>query len=157
MAVSTLIPHDGSKSSELGTFPVRCSSLRKNGFVMIKGHPCKIVDMSTSAPGKHGHAKIHLVGFDVFTKKRYEDVHPATHNIDVPEIRKCEMQLVSIGYEGAMAVMDDNGYLQHHLNLPGGPLGTDIREKYDAGDYVMIVVLKALGQEAVHGYKIAKD
>ena len=29
------------------------------------GRPCKIVDMSTSKTGKHGHAKVHLVAIDV--------------------------------------------------------------------------------------------
>jgi hypothetical protein len=33
--------------------------------VVIKGRPCKIVDMSTSKTGKHGHAKVHLVAIDV--------------------------------------------------------------------------------------------
>ena len=40
------------------TRPTQCSSLRKGGHVMLKGHPCKIVEMSTSAPGKHGPAKV---------------------------------------------------------------------------------------------------
>ena len=40
------------------TYPQQCSALRKNGFVMLKGHPCKIVDMTTSKTGKHGHAKV---------------------------------------------------------------------------------------------------
>ena len=44
---------------------MQCSALRKSGHVVIKGRPCKIVDMSTSKTGKHGHAKVHLVAIDV--------------------------------------------------------------------------------------------
>ena len=40
------------------TFPKQCSALRKNEHVVIKGKACKIVDMSTSKTGKHGHAKV---------------------------------------------------------------------------------------------------
>ncbi len=34
---------------------------------MIKGRPCKIVEMSTSKTGKHGHAKVNMVAIDIFT------------------------------------------------------------------------------------------
>ncbi len=40
------------------TFVKQCSALRKREHVMIKGRACKIVQMSTSQTGKHGHAKV---------------------------------------------------------------------------------------------------
>jgi translation initiation factor 5A len=68
--------------------------LRKNGFVVIKNRPCKIVDMSTSKTGKHGHAKVHLVAIDIFTGKKLEELCPSTHNMDVPNVTRKEYQLV---------------------------------------------------------------
>ena len=39
--------------------PTRCSSLRKGGYVLLKGHPCRLVEKCTAAPGKHGPAKVY--------------------------------------------------------------------------------------------------
>lgn len=61
---------------------------------MIKNRPCKIVDMSTSKTGKHGHAKVHLVAIDIFTGKKLEELCPSTHNMDVPNVIRKEYQLV---------------------------------------------------------------
>ena len=35
--------------------------------IICQNRPCKIVEMSTSKTGKHGHAKVHLVALDIFT------------------------------------------------------------------------------------------
>uniref|UniRef100_A0A3Q3JK79 Translation initiation factor 5A-like N-terminal domain-containing protein n=1 Tax=Monopterus albus TaxID=43700 RepID=A0A3Q3JK79_MONAL len=60
------------------TYPMWCSALRKNGSVMLRGHACKIVDMTTSTNGNHGYVKVHLTGLDIFTKEKFEDFCTST-------------------------------------------------------------------------------
>ena len=72
------------------TQPVQASALRKNGHVLMKGYPCKIVDMSSSKTEKHGHAKVHMVGLDVFTGKKYEEISPSSHKLQVPNVSRAE-------------------------------------------------------------------
>ncbi|KAA8573880.1 hypothetical protein EYC84_005429 [Monilinia fructicola] len=87
---------DSADAGASTTYPMQCSALRKNGFVVIKNRPCKIVDMSTSKTGKHGHAKVHLVAIDIFTQKKLEELCPSTHNMDVPNVSRIEYQLLDI-------------------------------------------------------------
>lgn len=48
----------GGASGASKHYPSQASALRKGGHVLIKERPCKIVEMSTSKTGKHGHAKV---------------------------------------------------------------------------------------------------
>lgn len=71
-----------------------CSLCRFDFFCSIfQSRPCKIVEMSTSKTGKHGHAKVHLVGIDIFNAKKYEDICPSTHNMDVPFVKREDYQV----------------------------------------------------------------
>lgn len=70
---------------------MQCSALRKNGFVVMKGRPCKIVEISTS----DDRATCHLVATDIFDGEKFEDSFPSEEDIDVPHVSRREYQLVS--------------------------------------------------------------
>jgi translation initiation factor 5A len=61
---------------------VQASSVKKGSLIMLKGHPCKCVEYSTSKPGKHGAAKIHFIGIDIFTGKKHEEIISSTCNAE---------------------------------------------------------------------------
>jgi translation initiation factor 5A len=136
------------------TFPMQCSALRKNGHVVIKGRPCKIVDMSTSKTGKHGHAKVNLVAIDIFTGKKYEDLSPSTHNMDVPNINRQEYQLLNID-DGYLNLMTQEGNTKDDVKLPEGDLGEKIQEEFDEGKDLLVTVVTAMGEEHALTYKEA--
>merc|ERR1712042_134333 len=128
------------------TFPMQCSALRKNGYVMIKGRPCKIVEMSTSKTGKHGHAKVHMVALDIFTGKKLEDICPSTHNMNVPNVTRKDYQMVNID-DGFAELMDDDGEPKDDLKVPEGDLGNEIIEQHGSGSELLCTVLSACGEE----------
>jgi translation initiation factor 5A len=137
---------EGASAGASLTFPTQCSALRKNGHVVIKGRPCKIVDMSTSKTGKHGHAKVHLVAVDIFNGKKLEDLSPSTHNMDVPNILRVEYTLLNID-DGFLNLIDQNGTAKDDVKIPEGEIGDQIQALFDDGKEVLVTVVSAMGEE----------
>ncbi|KAJ5400788.1 hypothetical protein N7465_011277, partial [Penicillium sp. CMV-2018d] len=143
------VTFDSADAGASLTFPMQCSALRKNGHVVIKNRPCKIIDMSTSKTGKHGHAKVHLIATDIFTGKKLEDLSPSTHNMDVPHVIRKEYQLLDITEDGFMSLMTDNGDTKDDVKVPDNEVGEKINQMYTVEEKECnIVVLTAMGEEA---------
>merc|ERR1711872_671022 len=132
----------GADAGASDTFPMQCSALRKGGFVMIKNRPCKIVEMSTSKTGKHGHAKVHLVALDIFTGKKLEDICPSTHNMEVPNVKRRDFQLIDID-EGFLSLMDDGGDIRDDIKVPEDDIGKEVEQKFNDGEQFSVTVLSA--------------
>ncbi|KAI1422293.1 eukaryotic translation initiation factor 5A-2 [Xylaria sp. FL1777] len=150
----------GSASADASlTTPTQCSALRKGGLVVIKGRPCKIIEMSTSKTGKHGHAKVHLVATDIFTGKKLEDLCPSTHNMDVPGHRKESWNLQYLTRDGYLNLMSDEGEENEKIRVPEGEVGEQIRALLDDEGLplddsrdIVITLIYSMGE--VHATKV---
>ncbi|XP_071805615.1 eukaryotic translation initiation factor 5A-1-like [Asterias amurensis] len=134
------------------TYPLQCSALRKGGHVMMKDQPCKIVEMATSAPGKHGHAKIHLVGIGIFSGKKQEVICPSSHSMMVPHVKREDYQVIGV-WDGSMNLLDNKGVVKNFVSLPEGELGIEIQARFEAEEDIMVTVMSALDEEVVVGLK----
>ncbi|KAL2812319.1 eukaryotic translation initiation factor 5A-2 [Aspergillus granulosus] len=140
------LPNTYDRESQ--TVSVNNSSLRKGGHVVIKGRPCKLVEVTTSQVGKRGNSKIHLIGLDIFTGRNFEDVVVSTAQSDAPIVRRSEYQLVRIdGTGGHLVLKDTDGNTKGDVRLPELETGQAIRDYVRRGNSAMVTVISALGQE----------
>ncbi len=136
------------------TYPVQAGNLKKGDFVCIKDHPCKIVDVSVSKTGKHGHAKCMIVALDIFTNKKLEDQCPSSHALPCPVVTRREYQLLDMSPEGMLTLMDDNNEQREDLNLPDDDeVSVPLKAAFDAGNALVVVVVSAMGKDCVVGFK----
>lgn len=135
------------------TYPTQASSLRKGGFVVISNRPCKVVEMSTSKTGKHGHAKVHIVAIDIFTQKKLELVVPSTHNVDVPIVKRDEYQLLDISDDDFVSLMLDNGETKDDLKLNDNETCQNLRTLFENGKSLLVTVLSAMNEEMIISFK----
>ncbi|CAG5127990.1 unnamed protein product [Candidula unifasciata] len=133
---------EGADAGASQTYPMQCSSLRKNGYVVLKERPCKIVEMSTSKTGKYGHAKVHMIGIDLFNNKKYKDICPSTHNMSVPNVVRQDYQFMSLDGDGFLCLMGDR---------------KEIRERSERDESFNVTVLKVMGEEVPIGCKSGQD
>ena len=99
------------------TYPTEAGQIRKGGHIVIKGRPCKVVNVSTSKTGKHGHAKCNFTAIDIFTGKKLEDIVPSTHTTYAPNVSRQEYTLLDITDEDFMSLMDENGESREDLKV----------------------------------------
>jgi translation initiation factor 5A len=135
------------------SYPIQCSALRKGGHVLLNDRPCRIVDMSTSKTGKHGHAKVALTGIDIFNGRKYEDACPSTHNMNVPNISRKEFTLVDIGDDKFLTLMNDSGATKLDVKLPEEELGPQIASAFADGKELYVTVVGAMNEEAVISFR----
>eukprot|EP00258_Populus_trichocarpa_P046735 XP_024462754.1 mitotic checkpoint protein BUB3.3 [Populus trichocarpa] len=136
------------------TYPQQAGTIRKNGYIVIKNRPCKVVEVSTSKTGKHGHAKCHFVAIDIFNGKKLEDIVPSSHNCDVPHVTRTDYQLIDISEDGFVSLLTENGNTKDDLKLPtDDSLLTQIKDGFGEGKDLVVTVMSSMGEEQICALK----
>jgi translation initiation factor 5A len=133
-------------ASEATAIPV--NKLRKGGYCLIEGRPCRVIEISKSKTGKHGHAKAGIAGTDIFTGRRYETHVPTSHDIEVPFVSRTDYVLLNIDGRNTQLLAADGTTNEDVLMPTDEKMLARINELYDSGDEVLVTVL-ASGKESI--------
>lgn len=115
--------------------------LKVGKFVMIDDVPCKIVGIESSAPGKHGAAKMRVTGIGVFDGSKHTLLKPSDADCEIPVIERRRGQIVSVSGETAQ-VMDSESFEVFEISVP-----EEFRANAAAGREVDY--LQAMGRRAI--------
>eukprot|EP01007_Sphenomonas_quadrangularis_P003883 NODE_865_length_1124_cov_712.561860_g705_i0.p1 GENE.NODE_865_length_1124_cov_712.561860_g705_i0~~NODE_865_length_1124_cov_712.561860_g705_i0.p1 ORF type:complete len:156 (-),score=69.52 NODE_865_length_1124_cov_712.561860_g705_i0:571-1038(-) len=130
------------------TFPQQAGALKKGDHCVIKGRPVKIVEITTSKTGKHGHAKAHIVALDIFTGKKLEELCPTTHNMLCPNVTRKEYQVTDV-HDGYVNLLDDDGVEKNDLKIPTGDVGEQMVKQFEAGTDLVVTVISSMGEQMI--------
>jgi len=150
--------YDAADSGAADCTPIEAGAARKGGFLVIKGRPCKIVDMSKAKVGKHGAAKCAFTGIDIFTGKKLEAIAPASAGLSQPIVERNEYEMCDISDDDFVTLMDSGGNMREDIKVPEDPeTAKKLRARMDEGITTMVTVLKAMGAEQIIDMKDAAN
>mmetsp|Transcript_29554 Transcript_29554/g.30686 ORF Transcript_29554/g.30686 Transcript_29554/m.30686 type:complete len:164 (-) Transcript_29554:60-551(-) len=141
------------------SIPLPCSDVKKGGHILMDGRPCKVMEITTSKTGKHGHAKANITGIDIFNGKKLVDVCPVSHNKEMPHVNRLEFQLLGVDDEGYVTLLDKVGNVRQDLKLSEEEDDLDvskrIKDGLETGRQMVVTVLSAMGIEKIEEAKEA--
>jgi translation initiation factor 5A len=125
----------------MATIPAQAKELREGRFVVIEGEPCRVVQIETSSPGKHGAAKMRIVGIGIFDDVKRTLLKPSDGDVEIPIVERKSGQVVSVSGDMAQ-LMDPQTYEMFELKIP-----EELKGQVEAGKEVEI--LETMGRRAI--------
>jgi translation initiation factor 5A len=127
---------------------------------MLQGHPCKVIDLAVSKPGKHGTAKVCMTGLDIFTKKKVETIYGTADTVEVPVVNKCELEVGDISEDNFVTLIKADHSLKEDIKLPTEKEEAkklkDVFEQNRDGCTVYFTIIRAIGKEKIVGVRSEK-
>ncbi len=91
--------------------------LKEGKYVLIDDIPCRIVQIETSKPGKHGAAKMRVTAMGVFDGQKKTLLTPSDQDVEVPIIERKNVLIMSVTGKVAQ-VMDQESSEMYDMEIP---------------------------------------
>ncbi len=91
--------------------------LKEGKYVIIEDIPCRIVNIDSSKPGKHGAAKMRVTGIGIFDGQKKQLLVPSDADVEVPIIDRQTAQVVAVN-GNTVQLMDTTTYEVFELTIP---------------------------------------
>ena len=145
------------------SYPKSGSELGKGDYICLgdKNRPCKIVELSISKTGKHGHAKSSITATDIFDGRKFEDSFPTTHNVTCPRIFTENHQMTSYD-ETHVQYMTESGDAGD-IAIPDWPEGygksliASFEQACKDGNNITITVQSSMGISQIMSHRVDKN
>lgn len=84
---------------------INASEAKVGTTIIIENAPCSVRSQDVSKTGKHGHAKVRIEAIGILDGKKRVFVVPGDERFEVPLIKKCRGQILSM-QEDKASIMD---------------------------------------------------
>lgn len=114
--------------------------IKEGRYMIIDGIPCRVVQIDISKPGKHGAAKMRIVGIGVFDGQKKIALAPSDGDVEVPVIERRKVQVLSVSGNTAN-VMDSESYEVYDIEIPAEVTGVEAGKELE--------VMECMGRKKV--------
>mmetsp|Transcript_25424 Transcript_25424/g.49784 ORF Transcript_25424/g.49784 Transcript_25424/m.49784 type:complete len:159 (-) Transcript_25424:102-578(-) len=140
--------------------------LKKLGYAMIKGMPCRLSDVNQLPKATaNGNRRVQIVGVHIFTGKKYDDTINCTagfNGIDVPITSKESYTILDVdASSGFLSLVDDQGNTKEDASLSKSEdgefdeLSQECIRRFSKGEILRVTVLTIMGKDVI--LEVAKD
>ncbi|MBI5061001.1 MAG: translation initiation factor IF-5A [Candidatus Aenigmarchaeota archaeon] len=109
--------------------------LKIGKYVIIDDHPCKIVSIDKSKPGKHGAAKMSVVAISLFDGSKHSLQKASDADVEIPIVERKRAQIVAVS-GNSIQLMDLESFETFDTEVP-----KEMRSEVEPGKEIQYMVV----------------
>lgn len=102
---------------DLSYRPEEAGAIKEGSYIIIDDVPCRVVEVEKSKTGKHGSAKVRIVGISLFDGSKHTLTLPAGSTVQVPIVEKKPAQVTAV-LGDTVQLMDLTNYQTYEVLMP---------------------------------------